>query len=280
MIINTLQKITIEKKQQNIPDFIIKNFLKEYLQYPVLSFIYNHKDYKKLIFNGGSCLHICYGLPRLSEDLDFDYLDKDFKNLDLNILASELGFYFKNQLLLEPKIKLQSDMRIYLKFPILKQLNLAPNNHAESDFLYVKLEIAKSPFNKPNFSLNPISEYEYNFVIKSYNLEYLMTGKTQALLKRLWFKGDENEIDIKGRDFYDLFWYLKKKTEPNWPELEKSLQIKNKDDFKRIIKNKIEKNVNTEKLAYDLKNFFADQSFVNDFCKNYKKIIFPLLESF
>jgi predicted nucleotidyltransferase component of viral defense system len=280
MIIDTLKKITQEKQQQNIPNFIIKNFLKEYLQYPVLSFIYNQKDYKKLIFNGGSCLRVCYGLPRLSEDLDFDYLSQDFKNLDLDKLANDLSFYFRDRHLLEPKIKVQSDMRIYLKFPILKQLALAPNISSESDFLYVKLEIAKSNFRKPNFALNPISEYEYNFVVKSYNLEYLMTGKIKALLTRIWFKEDKNKIDIKGRDFYDLFWYLKKKIEPNWSELKKTLQIKDKNDFKKIIENRIEKNVNTKKLAYDLKNFFADQNFVNDFCKNYKKIILNLLKDF
>jgi hypothetical protein len=32
-----------------------------------------------------------------------------------------------------------------------------------------------------------------------------MTGKISAILDRSCFKGDDNEIDIKGRDYYDLY---------------------------------------------------------------------------
>ena len=48
-----------------------RNLLKEYLQILSLSFIYSQKEYQSLIFYGGSCLRHCFGLPRLSEDLDF-----------------------------------------------------------------------------------------------------------------------------------------------------------------------------------------------------------------
>ena len=72
MFKKTLENIVQEKKRLGLPGFVIKNILKEYLQYPVLSFIYNDKKYKSMIFIGGSCLRTCFDLPRLSEDLDFD----------------------------------------------------------------------------------------------------------------------------------------------------------------------------------------------------------------
>lgn len=37
-----------------------------------------------------------------------------------------------------------------------------------------------------------------------------MTEKINALLCRIWYKGKRYEIDIKGRDFYDLFCFYKK----------------------------------------------------------------------
>ncbi len=40
----------------------------------ILNFIYNDSQYKNLIFTGGTCLRKIYGLSRLSEDLDFDYM--------------------------------------------------------------------------------------------------------------------------------------------------------------------------------------------------------------
>ena len=41
---------------------------KEYLQYIFLNAVSRHDDF---VFKGGTCLRICYGLERASEDLDF-----------------------------------------------------------------------------------------------------------------------------------------------------------------------------------------------------------------
>jgi predicted nucleotidyltransferase component of viral defense system len=38
----------------------------------VLDYLYNHTIYRRLNFYGGTCLHVVYGLNRLSEDLGFD----------------------------------------------------------------------------------------------------------------------------------------------------------------------------------------------------------------
>jgi len=56
--------------------FFRRNVVKEYLQILVLSFLYSEAQYQQLIFYGGSCLRHCFGLPRLSEDLDFIALRK------------------------------------------------------------------------------------------------------------------------------------------------------------------------------------------------------------
>ena len=272
MLINILKEIVSEKQNLGIPNFVIINFLKEYLQYPVLNRIYSKKEYKDFIFTGGSCLRICYGLPRLSEDLDFDLTSKHFKKLGLESLAKNLIQYFATNHLLEINTKIQSDKRLYLKFPILKELGLS-KNISESDMVFIKLEFSESAYADPEIEINPISKFGYNFVAKNYSLKYLMTGKIRALLNRSWFKGEKNEINIKGRDFYDIFWYLERNIQPDWNELEKSDGIKNFDELKNKLKNLIERNITPQKLSYDLKNFFSDQDFIDDFCKNYKLII-------
>ena len=78
-----LKNIVLEKRKEGIPDFVIRNYLKEYLQYPVLEFIYSNRKYKRFIFTGGSCLRICFNAPRLSEDLDFDLDKKEWEKLDI-----------------------------------------------------------------------------------------------------------------------------------------------------------------------------------------------------
>ncbi len=271
-----LKKIVAEERKKGTQNFLIKNIIKEYLQFPVLNFIYNNKKYKNLIFTGGSCLRICFDLPRMSEDLDFDLKKSDWKKFKVEELASDIQKYFKKNFLFDVQIKTQGNRRIYLKFPILKELGLADNS--ESDLLYVKIEPTETGFTKPEIEVQPIFKYGYNFIVRRYSLSFLMTGKLSAIFLRKWFSGKDNDVDIKGRDFYDLYWYLEKGVEPNYRNLKKIIGISNQKELYKELKKRIAKNITSRKLFFDLKNFFKEQNFVDDFCKNYKEIIFGKLK--
>lgn len=250
-------QIVQEKKSLAIPSTVIQNLLRERVQLAVLEYIYNQKIYKNLIFKGGSCLRICFGLPRLSEDLDFDQKIKGFSITDLEeVLEKEIKLKFFPKL----ETKKQGNKRLYLKFPILHKLGLASIN--ESDKLFVKLEFDGEvlPFGK--IELTPISQFGYNFIVRHYNLPTLMAGKISAL-----------QIDIKGRDFYDLYWFLQKGVTPNWKTLRKITGIKNEKELKAKLTDRIETVASPQKLRYDLQNFVEQSEFVADFAKNYKKII-------
>lgn len=271
MLEELLTPIIAEKRHQGIEKAVILNYLKEYIQYLVLSFIYNHKSFKKLVFKGDSCLRICYRLPRLSEDLDFDFDKKLFSDDLLPQLDEYLGNEIRAKYFSRLKTKVQSDIRLYLKFPLLYSLGLAQK--PESDKLYVKVETEAeiAPFAK--LELTPVSKFGFNFIANHYDLPSLMSGKIHAVLRRLWFKGREPEVDIKGRDFYDLFWFFQNKVSPNWKMLNKTAGIKNEKQLKSLLKRKIETAVTSQKLSYDLGNFIADRIFVEDFCRNYFRII-------
>ncbi len=271
MLKNILGDIVREKQRAKMPNFVIKNLLKAHLQYPVLDLIYNDPGYSHFIFTGGSCLRVCFGAPRLSEDLDFDLSPSQIKKLQLFQLADYLREKLADRFLLKVETKIQGQGRLYLKFPVLRELGLAISS--ESDYLYVKIELEKMTLEKPKVELTPVSQYGFNFVVKNYSLKFLFTSKIIAFLNRLWFKGKNNEIDIKGRDFYDLFWFWQKGVEPDWPNLKKLVQINDKMALKSFLRKKIHTQVTSQKLAYDLKNFFPDQNFVDEFCKNYKKIM-------
>lgn len=273
MLLKLLEDFVNQKRAAGWPDFVIKNALKEYLQFPVLAFIYSHVDYRNFIFTGGSALRIVYNLPRLSEDLDFNLTMVDYKKLDLSLLGKELQQHFKDKFSFNLEFRAQDKHRLYLKFPILKQLDLAANNSADSDFLYVKIEPFLETFVNPEYEITPISNFGFNFIVRVYSLKFLMTGKIEAILERSWYKGKNNEIDIKGRDYYDLFWYLDKKIEPDYKNLALSSNVKNEPALKKILQKKIDELVTEKKLFYDLANFFPEQDFITNFCKNYKTII-------
>lgn len=277
MLKEVLQNIVNEKRKIGVPDFVIKNFLKEFLQYPVLTYIYNSKNYKNMIFTGGSCLRICFDLPRLSEDLDFDLLPSDYRKFKINELANDLKKHFKKDFLIDVVAKVQSDNRLYLKFPVLHELGIAETR--ESDELYVKVEPMQTQFSKPKMEVQAISQFGYNFIVRRYDLPFLMTGKLSAIFSRVWFSGKGNEVDIKGRDFYDLYWYLQKGVNPDFKNLQRLVRIKNNTQLKDALINRIEKDVTSKKLLYDLQNFFENQNFVKDFCKNYKEIVIRLLDT-
>lgn len=272
MIKNDLQQLVLEGKSKGLRNVIIKNILKEYIQYLVLSLIYNQKNMKNLIFKGGSCLRICYDIPRLSEDLDFDYNPATVGNNPLIELNRYLTKEIKEKYYPDLEIKIQGSTRLYLKFPFLKDLGLADGS--ESNKLYVKVETTNRLSSFANFEMTPVSKYGFNFIANHYDLPTLMSGKIEALLFRIWYKeGKTEKIDIKGRDFYDLFWFLQKGIEPNWRKLKKSAGIKNFADLKKLLLKRVAKVVTPQKLSYDLSNFINDEQFVNDFSKNYLSLI-------
>lgn len=277
MLIKALKKFIEEKKEASWPDFVIKNAIKEYLQFPVLNFIYSQEEYQDFTFIGGSALRIVYNLPRLSEDLDFNLTPEAYEKLDLELLGERLEKYFQDKFLIKISFRVQGKQRLYLKFPILKELGLI-SEQSGSDFLYVKIEPSVDDFINPEYDVFPISGFGFNFIIKTYTLKFLMTGKIGAILERNWFKGEDNEVDIKGRDYYDLFWYLEKNIWPDYPNLSKKFNIDNNEDLKVALEKRINDKVTEKKLFYDLANFFPEQEFISNFCKDYKKIINKYLE--
>jgi predicted nucleotidyltransferase component of viral defense system len=65
-----------------------RNILREYLQYKILAVIFSGKYAVKLVFMGGTALHIVHGAGRFSEGLDFDnrgLTQDDFRELTMQV---------------------------------------------------------------------------------------------------------------------------------------------------------------------------------------------------
>ena len=202
MLLKELNDIIAEQTKKGVQKQIILNLLEEHIQYYFLNFIYNSKYGKNLIFIGGSALRICYGLNRLSEDIDMDIEPNTV--IDKQRLAEDIVKYFKQTYLfdnLEYTIS-GKDEKIYFKLPILKELNISDNS--ESDKLYVKLEISDIISKSYKITLTPISKLSFNFIIKNYDLETLMASKINAIFKSKYIKGNDKNYNFKGRDYFDL----------------------------------------------------------------------------
>jgi hypothetical protein len=217
----------------------------------------------------------------LSEDLDFDYEGQ----LDTGKLKSDLIDYFSSSLclpLLDASLKGKKD-KIYLKFPILKGLNLA---YGRSHVLYLKIEPALCPVAPKTVEITTINRDGLYFFVRRYSLADLMSGKIHAFLTRAYFKGKENEIDFKGRDLFDLVWYMGQNILPNlerlqillsdtsyaglgWRTLLDKIGEKIKKMGKRQIVNDIQQFIETPEVL--------EQFLLNYFCvfEQYRKNLFP-----
>lgn len=245
-----------------------RNLLKDYIQVVILKFIYSHPKYSQMVFYGGSCLRHCFDLPRLSEDLDFVDLKKD---IQLSDLAGDLGYYFKKGTDLEMKTKIQPS-RIQIKFSILKELGLA--SPSESDLLYLKLEVFKYFDFCSGYEINtmPIFKFNRSMLIKTFDLSTMMATKIGAVMNRKWektAKGGELLAQVKGRDYFDLFWYLQKNIKPNLNCLMvKESEVSLKEKLLAVIAK-----VDTKSIEYDLSPLMEDSGFVKGLSKNIKDIL-------
>ena len=262
MIYKELEKILIEERYKGSPNSYILNSLKEYLQVYVLYYIYTNSRYNKnLIFTGGTCLRHFYNLPRLSEDLDLDFQE----SFDSRILLDDLEGYFKKRYKFN-EIKLavkQHGNQIVLKFPVLHKLGLAKNN--ESNLLYVKLDFSKNPSKYFDLQTTSKSIYGFNFAAKHYNLPSLMSGKIHAILIRKIFRG---------RDYFDLLWFLKNSVKPNLKRLFEMSNTNVSIDFiEKQLDLKVKELITKHKSYFksDLIPLISGPDFIKIYIDNYYK---------
>jgi predicted nucleotidyltransferase component of viral defense system len=245
-----------------------RNLLKEYLQVVVLDFIYSHPTYSQLLFYGGSALAHCFDLQRLSEDLDF--IDET-KRVKVPKLAKDLEDYFSKRTDLPVKTTVQK-FRIYLKFPILRDLGLSTRE--ETDALFLKVEVFSEFDFCEHYStdIRPIFKYNRSVLIKTLDASTLMATKIRAILFRKWEKTDKQgntTVKVKGRDYFDLLWYLQKGIQPNLSCIEGIDTIK---DLKEKLLAMVAR-IDSRSIQLDLDALIANPTFINNMSRNMKAIL-------
>lgn len=217
---------TMLAKYENQTEQNYINALKEIFQEISLLGLWRAKFYEKAAFYGGTALRILYGLDRFSEDLDFSLL-KPEKHFDLSrynqAIKDELnGFGF--EVTVETKIKNnETDIEsAFIKAETKKQFILIDvssdiiNRIHRMSNIKIKMEIDTNPPEKFETE-NKILLQPIPFSVKTYKLPYLFAGKIHALLCRPW------QQRVKGRDWYDLVWYVSRQTPVNLIHLKERL---------------------------------------------------------
>lgn len=236
------------------------NRIREYLQAYFLHIIYKNKFYQNLVFTGGTALRFIYKIRRFSEDLDFSLSIKaknyNFTDMVKNILQEfKLAGY-------NLEIKYDDSRTVHsvlLKFSgILFETGLSP---LKGQKIVIKVEVDSNP---PLGGIEISSVYNSNFMfyMMHYDLASLFAGKVHALLRREY---------TKGRDWYDLLWYLTKfkGLEPNFIMLNNAMALDTRKSVKFNVGNwkaEIKKTVETldwVKVRNDISQFLENNSELN-----------------
>lgn len=249
--------------------------LKEALQDEVLAFVYNHPQYRNYLFTGGTCLRKLYGLPRLSEDLDFDVPGQP----DVASFVADLQEYVSKALQYRHMTTRVSGngTSVTLVFPILQQLGLV-HSSADTPNLLLRCDIAAEPTGIYGTQVSPVSTAKTMFFVRAYDLPTLFASKLAAFLGRDYTRGSSQTQPFKGRDVFDLMWFLQKaqqqewKLQPLWPRV---LALLGADSAVSVVRRAADKaaSLDAQQVAADLQPFIETEQALDAFSTNMHEVL-------
>ena len=236
-----------------------RNATFEVNQQIILAGLYNGGFFNEAAFYGGTCLRIFHGLQRFSEDMDFSLLapsDKfDFTKYFQPVIDQ---FAIIGR---EVEIK-KKDKKNFGKVESAFQ----KDNTDVYDIMFqtersvkIKREVDTQPPLKFNTEQKLIL-LPQSFMTRCFTLPDLFAGKMHALVYRAW------KNRVKGRDWYDFEWYVRKGVSLDFTHLhERALQFNEEDITKESFLEKL-----NERLATtDINQVKAD---VLPFIRNQKEL--------
>lgn len=236
-----------------------RNATFEVNQQIILAGLYNGGFFNEAAFYGGTCLRIFHGLQRFSEDMDFSLLapsDKfDFTKYFQPVIDQ---FAIIGR---EVEIK-KKDKKNFGKVESAFQ----KDNTDVYDIMFqtersvkIKIEVDTQPPLKFNTEQKLIL-LPQSFMTRCFTLPDLFAGKMHALVYRAW------KNRVKGRDWYDFEWYVRKGVSLDFTHLhERALQFNEEDITKESFLEKL-----NERLATtDINQVKAD---VLPFIRNQKEL--------
>ncbi len=180
------------------------NLAREYLQARILESLQSMGGMIPLVFQGGTALRFLYDLPRFSEDLDFT-LERSEDGFVFGKLLEKIQREFeKENYSVELKVNTGKGVHSgFIRFPgLLYELGLS---RQRNQVLSIKLEVDTNPPAGAGLETTVVRRYVL-LQLQHHDRASLLAGKLHALLQRDY---------VKGRDVYDLFWYLSNRS---WPE--------------------------------------------------------------
>jgi hypothetical protein len=180
-----------------------QNLAREYLQARILAAMQGAGAFNALAFQGGTALRFLFSHGRYSEDLDFS-LETNPQRYDFHAyLQAVRSLLVPEGYNLDLKVSDQKAVHsAFVRFPgLLYELDLSPQR---TEVMAIKLEVDTRPPAGAGLDTTIVRRHVV-LHLQHHDRATLLSGKLHAILQRPY---------LKGRDLYDLLWYL---SDPSWP---------------------------------------------------------------
>jgi len=275
-----LSKYEIESEDELI------NALKEVYQEIALLGLYRGGFFQKAAFYGGTALRIIHGLDRFSEDLNFSLLKKDptfdietyfpYVIDEFEALGIKMTLHKKSKSQ-ESNIEsafLKNNTSIHtLNIEIDDLSNILDGVHSGKK-LKIKFEVDIDPPLKFQTTSHTLL-LPTTFNIIAITLPNLYAGKLHTLLFRNW------KTRVKGRDWYDFEWYVKRGIKVNLEHLQERMVESgnfNREDtlsqekLKKLMKEKID-TLDIDKAKQEVQVFIRERAVLDFWSRDYFKLL-------
>ena len=180
-----------------------RNRAREYLQARILGVLQKAGAMVPLAFHGGTCLRFLFALPRYSEDLDFT-LEGDPSRYDLRAWLKAIRAELAREGYVVD-LSMRDGRTVHGAFVRVRGiLHEAGLSLRREEALAVKIEVDTRPPAGAGLDTRLVRRH-VTLRLCHHDRASLLAGKLHAVLQRSY---------TKGRDLYDLIWYL---SDPTWP---------------------------------------------------------------
>lgn len=198
--------------------------LREVLQELALAGLWRRNFFDKAAFYGGTAMRLFHGLDRFSEDLDFSLIKADpgwkFEERLAGLREEIEAFGFSVEVEAKSRAQVESafikaNTRIHLV-----RINAPPelSGHVEQNRLVkVKLEVDTDPPASIPTEVKILLE-PFPVSVRVATPPVLFAGKLHACIARSW------KMRVKGRDWYDLIFFVARSIPPDLDQLEARLR--------------------------------------------------------
>ena len=201
-----------------------RNATYEVNQQIILSGLYNGGFFDVAAFYGDTCLRIFHGLQRFSEDMDFSLLSPD-ESFDFPSYFQPIIDAFT---LVGRKVEIRKkDKKSFGKVEsafLKDNTNVYDVSFQTEKSIKIKIEVDTDPplkfSTEQKLLLLPIS-----FMTRCFTLPDLFAGKMHALVFRTW------KNRVKGRDWYDFEFYVRRGVPLNYTHLRERIRLFNGEEL-------------------------------------------------